>query len=90
MRWPGDEVPPPSALAGRVVIGQEVEAEKERGRLGKGLLGGFLGSCIRRGRKAQVGSGRVNIRLLGDGERISSMHWRGNFEVEEGMSRHLM
>jgi hypothetical protein len=30
MRWPGDEVPPPSALA-----------ERERDRLGKRLLGGF-------------------------------------------------
>jgi hypothetical protein len=39
MRWPGDEVPPPSALAGRVAIEKEVEAERGRDRLGKGLLG---------------------------------------------------
>ena len=43
MRWPNGEVPPPSALAGRLVVGKEVEAERERGRLGKGLLGGIFG-----------------------------------------------
>lgn len=36
--FPDGEVPPPSALAGRRVIGQVVEREKERGRIGKALL----------------------------------------------------
>jgi hypothetical protein len=49
MRWPGDEAPPPSALAGRIVIGQEVEAERERGRLGKGLMGGIFGRSYQEG-----------------------------------------
>lgn len=43
MRWPDGEVPPPSALAGRRVVGKEVEKERERGRLGKGLLSAILG-----------------------------------------------
>ena len=49
MRWPDGEVPPPSALAGRVVVGKEVEAERERGRLGKGLLGGIFGKGYQEG-----------------------------------------
>jgi hypothetical protein len=49
MRWPDGEVPPPGALAGRVVVGQEVEAERERGRLGKGLLGGIFGKLYQEG-----------------------------------------
>jgi len=43
MRWPDGEVLPPSALAGRVVVGQQVEAKRERGRLGKGLLSSIFG-----------------------------------------------
>jgi hypothetical protein len=41
VKFPDGEVPPPSALAGRRVIGEVVEREKPRGRLGKGLFGIF-------------------------------------------------
>ncbi|RDW78355.1 hypothetical protein BP5796_06207 [Coleophoma crateriformis] len=43
IKFPDGEVPPPSALAGRRVLGQEVEREKERGRLGKGIVGLLFG-----------------------------------------------
>jgi hypothetical protein len=46
---PDGEVAPPSALAGRLVIGQEVEPEREMGRLGKGLLGGIFGKLYQEG-----------------------------------------
>jgi len=36
--FPDGEVPPPSALAGRRVYGEDVEMEKPRGRLGKGII----------------------------------------------------
>jgi hypothetical protein len=37
--FPDGEVPPPSALAGMRVIGDEVEREKPRGRIGKSIFG---------------------------------------------------
>jgi hypothetical protein len=57
MRWPGGEVPPPSALAGRVVVGTEVEAERERGRLGKGVLGKIFGRLYQEVEGPGVGNG---------------------------------
>jgi hypothetical protein len=77
LRWPGDEVPPSSALAGRVVIEKEVEAERERGRLGKRPLGVIIGKLY------QVGSGRISIQILGDDDRIRSMRWMETLEVVE-------
>ncbi len=49
VRWPGGEVPPISALAGRVVVGREVEPEKERARLRKRLLAGIFGKLYQEG-----------------------------------------
>lgn len=49
VRLPDGEVAPPAALAGRLVIGQGVEPERERGRLGKGLLGGIFGKLYQEG-----------------------------------------
>lgn len=43
IRFPDGEVPPPAALAGRRLIGQEVEREKERGRIGKGIVSLLFG-----------------------------------------------
>lgn len=56
MRWPDGEVPPPCALAGRVVVGREVEAERERGILGKGMLGRIFGKLYHEG-PAETGEG---------------------------------
>lgn len=40
--FPDGEVPPPSALAGRRVVGPDlVEIERPRGRIGKGIFGVF-------------------------------------------------
>lgn len=36
--FPDGEVPPPSALAGRRVVGEVIEKEKPRGRIGKSIL----------------------------------------------------
>lgn len=37
MTFPDGEIPPPGSLAGMRVVGDEVEREKARGRIGKGI-----------------------------------------------------
>lgn len=46
-RFPDGEVPPPSALAGRRVIGQEFEREKPKGKLLKSLNEKLFGTFDR-------------------------------------------
>ncbi|RDW68670.1 hypothetical protein BP5796_09327 [Coleophoma crateriformis] len=52
--FPDGEVPPPSALAGRIMKNEEVEMEKPRGRIGKGIIRVFNKADDRsiRGRKS--------------------------------------
>lgn len=42
-RFPDGEIPPPSALAGRRVIGRRIETEKPRGKVGRGIYTIFFG-----------------------------------------------
>lgn len=44
--FPDGEVPPPSALAGRRVIGAAPEVEKPKGRIGKTLFGALFGKVM--------------------------------------------
>ncbi|RDW64588.1 hypothetical protein BP6252_10239 [Coleophoma cylindrospora] len=39
--FPDGEVPPPSALAGRIMMNEQVKKEKPRGRIGKSIIGIF-------------------------------------------------
>ncbi|CZR66091.1 related to acetyl-hydrolase [Phialocephala subalpina] len=67
-RLPNEEVPPATALAGRLVIGREVESEKERGKIGKGIFGGLFGKLY------QEGPQKVEANTLrGNAPRYSSL-----------------